>query len=146
MWFNAQNVGTQWPSCKLDHKRLGSYKIIKVVLPHSFKIEFSLIVKYYQVQHISLLDPYDDDPLLDQHNRPPPLVVVDNEEEWHVQEIFDMRIRRRQLEYLVKWVGYNNTTWEPAMNVNKLQAVDRFHERYPDKPGPLPDDDDDNDD
>ena len=29
---------------------------------------------------------------------------------------------------------------EDARNVSGLQAIDRFHELYPDKPGPLPED------
>ena len=31
VWFNAQNVTTQRPSRKLDHRRLGPYEILKVV-------------------------------------------------------------------------------------------------------------------
>jgi len=38
---------------------------------------------------------------------------------------------RRRLQYLVK------SDWEPAENVNELEAVTLFHEQYPDKPGPL---------
>ena len=91
---------------------------------------------------MSLLDLFDDDPLPGQHNPPPPPVIVDDHEEWHVEEVMDLRIYRRRLQYLVKWVGYDQLDWEPAENVNRLEAVDRFHKRYPDKPGPLPEDDD----
>ena len=122
---------------------MGPYKIVKVVSPYAYEIDFPATVKYHRVQHVSLLDPVENDPLLGQHNPPPPPVVVDGEEEWHVEEILDARIRRRRLEYLVKWTGYDQPDWEPATNVNKLQAVDDFHRRYPEKPGPLPDDDDD---
>jgi hypothetical protein len=41
---------------------------------------------------------------------------------------------------LVKWTGYDRPKWEPAEMVNGLEAIDRFHEAYPDKPGPLPED------
>ena len=67
---------------------------------------------------------------------------MDDHEEWHVEDVMDLRIYCRRLQYLVKWVGYNQLDWEPAENVNRLEAVDRFHERYPDKLGPLPEDDD----
>ena len=91
---------------------------------------------------MSLLDLFDDDPLPGQYNPPPPPVIVDDHEEWRMEEIMDSRIYRRCLQYLVKWVGYDQLDWETAENVNRLEAVDQFHERYPDKPGPLPENDD----
>ena len=68
-------------------------------------------------------------------------MIVDNIKEWHVEEILDSRIYRRHLQYLVKWVGYDQPDWEPAEGMNKLKVVDCFHERYPQKPGPLAEDD-----
>jgi len=47
-------------------------------------------------------------------------------------------MKHRRLEYLVKWAGYEEPTWELARDVNRLQAVDEFHGKYPGKPGPLP--------
>jgi hypothetical protein len=140
VWLNAQNIATQRPSRKLDHRRIGPYEIIKVVSPYAYKLQFPASIKYHPVQHVSLLDPFDDDPLPGQHNPPPPPVIVDDNEEWHVEEILDSRLYRRRLQYLVKWIGFDRPDWEPAEGVNKLEAVDRFHERYPDKPGPLPED------
>ena len=68
-------------------------------------------------------------------------MIVDDVEEWHVEEILDSRIHCRHLQYLVTWVGYDWPDWEPAEGMNKLEVVDRFHERYPQKPGPLTEDD-----
>ena len=66
-------------------------------------------MKYHPVQHVSLLDPAGNDPLLGQHNPPLPPVIVDEEghEEWYVKEVLDSRIHRRQLQYLVTLVGYD---------------------------------------
>ena len=74
-------------SHKLDYRRLGPYEIIKVVLPYTYKLQFPTTVQYYPVQHVSLLDPFDDDLLPGQHNPPPPPVIVDDAKEWHVVEI-----------------------------------------------------------
>ena len=59
-----------------------------------------------------------------------------------MEEILDSRIYYRRLQYLVKWIGFDRPDWKPAEGVNKLEAVDRFHQRYPEKPGPLPEDED----
>ena len=42
-----------------------------------------------------------------------------------------------KLQYLIKWTGYDRPDWQDATNVNGLQAIDVFHQRYPDKPGPM---------
>jgi hypothetical protein len=51
------------------------------------------------------------------------------------------RILYKRLEYLIKWVGDDNPEWWPARDVNKLEAIDKFHERYPHKPLSPPEDD-----
>ena len=138
VWFNAQNVTTQRPSRKLDYRRLSPYEIIKVVSLYAYKLQFPAAVQYHPVQHVSLLDPFDDDPLPGQHNIPPPPVIVDNTEEWHVEEILDSRMYCQRLQYLVKQIGFDRPDWEPTEGVNKLEAVDRFHQHYLKKPEPLP--------
>ena len=123
VWFNARNVTTQRPSRKLDHRRIGPYKILRIISPYAYELEFPDTVQYHRVQHVSLLDPADDNPLPGQHNPPPPPVVIEGEEYWHVQEILDARVRRRNLEYLVRWVGYDQPDWQPATVVRYLKAV-----------------------
>ena len=47
VWFNAQNITTQRPSRKLDHRRIGPYGITKVVSPYAYEIDFPATVKYH---------------------------------------------------------------------------------------------------
>jgi len=75
---------------------------------------------------------------LHQHNPPPPPVIVDGAEEHYVEEMLDVSIFRKRLQYLVKFVGDDQSEWKATEEVNELEAVDIFHEHYPDKPGPLP--------
>ena len=42
------------------------------------------------------------DPLLGQHNDPPPAIEVDGEDEWEVEEVLAVRKKRNRLEYQVK--------------------------------------------
>jgi hypothetical protein len=51
--------------------------------------------------------------------------------------IVDSRRFRKQLQYRVKWKGYQEWTWEPHAHVAHCQdLVAEFHARYPDKPSP----------
>jgi len=69
---------------------------------------------------------------------PPPLpVIVKGEEEWEVEEILDSRRIRGQLQYLVKWRGFADPMWEPEENLTEVEAVDTYHERYPERPTPV---------
>jgi hypothetical protein len=63
--------------------------------------------------------------------------MVDGEEEYEVEHIEDSRVFRQQLQYLVNWQGFNAKSWEPAVNVDGLQAIDIFHTEQPGKPGSI---------
>jgi predicted GH43/DUF377 family glycosyl hydrolase len=89
------------------------------------------------VQPVSLLDPVIEHPLQGQVVPPPPPIEVAGEEEYQVSGVEDSRVYRNQLQYLIRWTGYDSLTWEPAKYVDGLQAVEKFHRRYPTKPGPL---------
>jgi predicted GH43/DUF377 family glycosyl hydrolase len=63
------------------------------------------------VQHVSVLDHVVEDPLDGQVVPPPSPVEVDGEEEYQVSSVEDSRIYRNQLQYLVRWTGYDSLTW-----------------------------------
>jgi len=96
-------------------------------------------MQIHPVFHVSLLEHAANNPFPGQQNPPPPPVEIDGEEEYFVDRILDSRLfgRGRRLQYLVKWTGYDDATWENAEGVDGLVAVDRYHELYPDRPGPL---------
>jgi len=77
------------------------------------------------------------DSLKGQQLDPPSPVEVDSKEEYQVSSIEDSRMYRNQLQYLIRWTGYDSLTWEPAKFGDGLQAIGEFHQRYPRKPGPL---------
>jgi hypothetical protein len=66
---------------------------------------------------IPLLELVDNDPLPGQVQPPPPPVIVDNQEEWEVEEILDSRLFGRVLKYHVRWLGFDHPTWEPSSNL-----------------------------
>lgn len=140
VWLLRRNIKTSRPSDKLDFKRLGPYPIEAKINPVAFKLKLPFTLKIHPVFHVSLLEPYHADASPDRHQPPPPPITVENQLEFEVKEILDSRIRYGKLQYLVDWDGYDvsERTWEPVAHVaNSPEAVQAFHARYPDKPGPV---------
>jgi hypothetical protein len=101
-------------------------------LPPQFKI--------HNAFHVSLLEPYHENQILDRHREPPAPVEIEGKEEFEVQEVLDSKRIRGKLLYLVFWRGYppSETTWEPTENlVHAQDLVNRFHQQYPNKPAPF---------
>jgi hypothetical protein len=141
VWLSRRNITTTRPSPKLDYKRLGPFKIIKVVgeSKMAFKLDLPASMKIHPVFHSSLLYPYQANTLPGRTQPPPPPVVVDGEEEWEVKEILDSRIRYNKLEYLVSWDGFgpDSNGWEPAAHMeNSPEKVALYHDRHPNRPSP----------
>lgn len=136
VWLLRRHLTTTRPSAKLDFKRLGKFKILARVGTHAYKLELPPSMKVHPVFHVSLLEPAHSDPLPGQKQPNPPPVIIEGEEEYEVEEILDSRIRYRRLEYLVKWSGDYEPTWQPHHDLaNSPALVAAFHRLYPTKPG-----------
>ena len=48
---------------------------------------------------------------------------VMEEEEYEVEKILDKRLMKGKMEYLVKWIGWEEGTWEPAQNLDGSQNL-----------------------
>jgi hypothetical protein len=127
VWLDARNISTTRPSQKLDWKRIGLYEVVEVISPRAFRITLPHQLHIHNVQPISRLEKTADNPLPLQQHEPPPPDIVEGEEEYEVERIEDSRIFQRQLQYLVKWKGYDEMSWESAVNVDGLKAIDKFH-------------------
>ena len=138
VWLHRRFINTTRPSNKLDHKKLGRFKIIGKIGTHAYKLALPPSMKVHPVFHVSLLEPVAIDPLPGQRVPTPPPVEVEGELEWEVGEILDTRRRRGkkgQVQYLIRWTGHDHPTWEPGSFLeNAPDLVRDFHLRYPRKP------------
>jgi hypothetical protein len=117
----------------LDHKQIGPYPITAKISSHAFRLGLPIdLQQIHPVFHVSLLEPSTPNTIPKRHPDPPPTIQIASEEEYEVEQILDSRIRRKKLEYLVQWKGYENTpestTWEPEKNV--LQAPRKISDFY----------------
>ena len=136
VWLHRRFIRTTRPSSKLDYKKLGRFKILEKVSSHAYKLDLPPSMKVHPVFHVSLLEPAFSDPLSGQKNPPPQPIIVDGEEEWLVEKIVSYRIRHGKLQYLVKWTGYNELTWEPADSFTNTNFIEQFHLDHPEAPAP----------
>ena len=96
-------------------------------------------MKIHSTFHISLLEPYSDNPLPFQRKQPPLPIATEGQPEYELDEIVDRRLyRRNQLQYRAKWTGYSpedDIVWYTSSNFeNASIAIKRFHQNNPHKP------------
>lgn len=124
--LSTRNIKLDRPVNKLKPKFIGPYRITATPNSHSYQLdlphELSLL---YNTFHVNLLRPAPDDPLPGQQNPPPPPITIDSDGEalWAIEAILDSkRTRAGTFFYLIKWRGYEETSWEPLANVIGARA------------------------
>ena len=105
----------------------------------AYKLAFPPSTKIHNTIHISLLEPYQDYRFPSQIQEPPPPIEIEEDDEHELDEIIDSRLHYNKLQSRAKWKGYGpeeDTVLYPAENCNNAaDAVRKFHERNPEKPG-----------
>ncbi len=97
----------------------------------SYKLKLSESMHVQDVFHSDLLCSVVDDFLSDQKNESSDSIVINDENEWKIDDILNSRRYWRRLQYRVKWNDYDNDlNWYNAdddefMNTQKI--VDDFH-------------------
>ncbi len=136
VFLNERNIVTARSFKKLDDKMLDSFTNLGFV-DSSYKLELSESMHVHDVFHSDLLRSAADDPLPDQKNELSGSIVVNDEDEWEIDDILNFRRYRRRLQYRVKWNDYDNDlNWYNADDdefMNAQKVVDDFHIWYSNK-------------
>ncbi len=136
MFLNERNIVTARSFKKLNDKMLNSFINLDLI-DSSYKLKLSKSMHVHDVFHSDLLRSVVDDFLPDQKNELSDSIVINDEDEWKINDILNFRRYRRRLQYRVKWNDYDNDlNWYNAdddkfMNAQKI--VDDFHIWYSNK-------------
>jgi len=101
MFLNERNIVTARSFKKLDDKMLNSFTNLDLI-NSSYKLELSESMHVHDVFHSDLLRSAVDNPLHGQKNEPSGSIVVNDEDEWKIDDILNSRRYRRRLQYRVK--------------------------------------------
>ncbi len=136
MFLNERNIVTARSFKKLDDKMLDSFINLDFI-DSSYKLKLSESMRVHDVFHSDLLRSAVDDLLPDQKNEFSGSIVINDKDEWEIDDILNFRRYRRRLQYKVKWNDYDNDlNWYNAdddefMNAQKI--VDDFYIWYSNK-------------
>ena len=131
---------------KLDHRMFGPFVIKRRVGSRAYELELPARWTLHPVFHVSLLEPYREDPIGRPTKEIPVPDIVEEQPSYVVTEVVDSRwygnakskFPNRFVQYLVSWEGYGpeENSWEPyeMLEGTASQALLNFHKRYPSKP------------
>ncbi len=129
VYLLRKNIATTRPSNKLDHTKMGPFRIDKVKGPVNYQLQLPPRMKIHPVFHVSLLEPADPStPLM---TGIPENYLQDPNSEYEIQKILDDDTIDGQRHYLIKWKGFNTSenTWEPPEHLTHCQDLIRQYHR-----------------
>jgi hypothetical protein len=117
-----RNIKIKQPSIKLDHQKLGPFKIEEQLGPVGYKLKLPKSIKIHPNFHVLLLEKAPDNAKIPDNVE---LNKNTTKEEYKVKRILQMKKFSGRTKYLVKWKGYNTleNTWELVKNLTSYWVV-----------------------
>ena len=111
-----------------------SYFIIKIV-DTFYQIQLFESIKIFDIFHFNFLRKMFENSLFKQVNEFASSIVINDEKEWKMNDIFDVRKYYRRVQFFVKWKKHDeNKIWYDSKRFrNAFDIVKDFYDRYFDK-------------
>jgi hypothetical protein len=122
---------------KLGPKFIGPYEVLQIHHDRSYELIMPPLLRIHPVFHTSSLRPYyvDANERKFRETNVPEVILKDGSTGNLVDDVVGYRILNEVDEYLIKWTGLSEPTWEPTEN---LDGVRGLIERYLRKLNNLP--------
>jgi len=109
VWLENKNIQSNRPSKKLDNKRYGLFRITKDIGSGAFQLELPEGWIIHNVFNENLLTQCVEPKFQGQHKDPVPLpIIINEEEEYEMEEVWKHRTQGQGTQYLVYWKGYGD--------------------------------------
>src|SRR5579871_4577319 len=128
VFLQRANLRTTRPSRKLDHVKVGPFKVKRKISEVNYELDLPKSMKIHPVFHVALLEPAPESAPLDRS-------TATEDKEYQVEKVLDYQTIRGKPYYLVKWQDYSDAenTWEPKKNLTKncSDLIQEFHRQNP---------------
>jgi hypothetical protein len=135
IWLSTKNIKTERSSKKLNYKWIESYKIKKIIRD-ACQLDLSQSMKIHDTFYISLLRKIAIDLFIEQIQSSSLSIVMNDEEEYEMNDILNSRYHYDKLQYKVVWTDHlSDKAWYSAENFQKYfkEILIDYHQRYSDK-------------
>jgi hypothetical protein len=134
IWLFIKNIKIERSFKKLNHKWIKSYKVIKL-LRDVCQLNFSSLMKIHNTFHISLLRLAATNSFIEQIQSSSSSIVIDEEEEYEMNDIHDNRYHYEKLQYKVFWTNhFSNKAWYSTKNFEHFKNILKdYQSRYSEK-------------
>lgn len=115
---------THQPSKKLSSKFIGPFRVQEAVGAQAYRLILPPHYRIHNVFHVSLLERWKSRAGQDDNTQPPE-VTQEGEEVWEVEKILGKRTKKGQLQYWLRWKGYDESwdTWTPASDFQNMDDL-----------------------
>ncbi|KAF4556639.1 Transposon Tf2-5 polyprotein-like protein 2 [Elsinoe fawcettii] len=128
VYLLSKNIKTKRPSKKLDHTKLGPFRILEKKNENIYKLDLPKHMRIHPVFHISLLEK------APQNAVPGPIELDEETQEprYEIERVLRHKIMNGKRHYLIHWKGhqYSEATWEPEDHLTS-QAIQDYQEENP---------------
>jgi hypothetical protein len=124
VWLDTRNLRMKISS-KMKPRREGPFRIKQIIGKVNYELALPAQWKVHPVFHATLLRPYKETEQHGPNYIPPTPDILNEEEQYEVEQIINHRHRGRGMQYLVRWKGYTpmDNSWEPEGNLNNAPDI-----------------------
>jgi hypothetical protein len=129
--LSTRNLNLKYqPNKKLSGKFIGPFRIQSAIGTQAYRLLLPPSYRIHNVFHVSLLERWKSRDGDQEDNTKLPEVTPEGEEVWEVEEILGKRIQKGQVQYLLRWKGYDDSwdTWTPASDFENMDDLIQEYE------------------
>ena len=131
--LSTRNLKQKRPSKKMSHKFAGPFRVEDKIGAQAYRLTLPNTYRIHNTFHVSLLEPYHHragDAEAEQMMQAPDL--IDDEEQWEIEEILDRTGGKKGVWYKVKWLGWGPeyNQWLPEEDFDRAaNLIEEFNEQ-----------------